>query len=198
MVREEVKNLRGGLQAWEWGRPRTPRRALSTPRRRFLRRGWRRRPRRRSPVSRGLREGSGQGLEPRLPSMQSRLVLPSTKPQGSAGIVAPRCGRLKTSSRYIGTSASRLVSMCATTSTYGSRPEPRSFAFSRPSTWKMPELLFIRISIRIGRSSRRDRHVLDRRRRERVHRDAALLERDAGAALRHVERVGDADRPRRR
>ena len=32
-------------------------------------------------------------------------------------------------------------------------PQPRSFAFSRPSTWKMPDELFIRISIRTGRSS---------------------------------------------
>ena len=58
------------------------------------------------------------------------------------------------SSRYSGTSRfSSAVSMCAITSTCGSRPEPRSFALSNPSTWNRPEELFITISIRMNNSS---------------------------------------------
>ena len=68
-----------------------------------------------------------------------------------------------------------------------------SFSFSSPSTWKIPEELFMRISIMIGRSSPSVIDVFDRGGGERVDRDAAALERDARAALLHVERVGDAE-----
>ena len=57
----------------------------------------------------------------------------------------------------------------------------------------MPDELFITISIMTGALAVLDRDVVDRRRRQRVDRDAAALERDPRAALRHVERVGDAE-----
>ena len=84
------------------------------------------------------REAAGQGFEPQLPGPEPG-GLPLDDP-ATAGRSVP--GRLRASSagpissRYTGTRRfSASVSMRATTSTYGSRPDPRSFALSSPSTW---------------------------------------------------------------
>src|SRR6478736_7437531 len=99
---------------------------------------------------------AGQGLEPQLPEPESG-VLPLDDPAGIArdgsnprsAADLPRVRRRRqASSLYTETRRfSFSVSMCAITSTYGSSPEPRSFALRRPSTWYSPDELFIRIPI---------------------------------------------------
>src|SRR5713226_9277167 len=102
-----------------------------------------------NPAGAGLLEAAGLGFEPRLLGPE-----PSVLPLDDPATGPHQCSPGQISSLYIGTSFfSASVSMCATTSTYGSSPEPCSFALSRPSTWSIPEELFIVISIRIGRSS---------------------------------------------
>ncbi len=84
----------------------------------------------------------------------------------------------------------------AITSTYGSSPEPFIFAFSRPSTWKRPDELFMRISMRTGLLlAVADPNLVDCGGGDRVHRDASLLERDSRPTLRHVERISDPKDP---
>ena len=82
-------------------------------------------------------KAAGQGFEPQLPGPEPG-VLPLDDPATAGGVYRERYGAFGSpkSSRYTGTSLfSASVSMRATTSTYGSRPDPRSFALSSPSTW---------------------------------------------------------------
>ena len=82
-------------------------------------------------------EAAGQGFEPQLPGPEPG-VLPLDDPATAEAVYRVGYGVLGSpiSSRYTGTRRfSASVSMRATTSTYGSRPDPRSFAFRRPSTW---------------------------------------------------------------
>jgi hypothetical protein len=81
---------------------------------------------------------AGQGFEPQLPGPEPG-VLPLDDPATGAPSLAGQLffpfGPL-ISSRYVGMSRfSASVSIRATTSTYGSSPEPCSFALSSPSTW---------------------------------------------------------------
>ena len=138
----------------------------------------------------------GCGTGTRTPTSGARIRRPTIRRsrRASAGLYPAR-GRRQISSRYSGTRRfSSSVSMCAITSTYGSSPEPRSFALQQPvDLEEAGRVVHHDLDAHGLRLAVADHDLLDRRRRERVHRDLAALERDARAALRHVERVGDAE-----